>query len=265
MANLRVAAAVAAAVALALTMVALQERSMHSPSALLERTSALHYPYDYWGYGYGAGRSYDYAGDSYPGYYGSGYGGYYPYSYSSGGYPYGYSGYGYPYGYDDDNAYQAYAAQEHYRSWANYVQDQQDQDAAEEAAYYNYADGYNNYPAYYHAEDQNPGLKMKLPAGLKVANKGTNKLVYTGDLEFGGYKHEITGGNDGGYNAPFDINGDGQEIDNWAKVTTQWKHKKGQGSKAMQLRQLKQARLAQLAGAANSASPSDYVWQKGWG
>ena len=47
-----------------------------------------------------------------------------------------------------------------------------------------------------------------------------------GDLEFGGYRHEITGGNDGGYNAPFDINGDGQEIDNWAKVTTQWKHKK---------------------------------------
>jgi len=39
-----------------------------------------------------------------------------------------------------------------------------------------------------------------------------------GDLEFGGYRHEITGGNDGGYNAPFDINGDGQEIDNWAKV-----------------------------------------------
>jgi hypothetical protein len=52
------------------------------------------------------------------------------------------------------------------------------------------------------------------------------QLVYMGDLEFGGYRHEITGGNDGGYNAPFDINGDGQEIDNWAKVTTQWKHKK---------------------------------------
>jgi hypothetical protein len=46
----------------------------------------------------------------------------------------------------------------------------------------------------------------------------TLQLVYMGDLEFGGYRHEITGGNDGGYNAPFDINGDGQEIDNWAKV-----------------------------------------------
>ena len=61
-----------------------------------------------------------------------------------------------------------------------------------------------------------------------------------GDLEFGGYKHEITGGNDGGYNAPFDINGDGQEIDNWAKVTTQWKHKKGKTQlKAKKLQQLR--------------------------
>ena len=70
--------------------------------------------------------------------------------------------------------------------------------------------------------------------------------MYTGDLEFGGYKHEITGGNDGGYNAPFDINGDGQEIDNWAKVTTQWKHKKGKTQlKAKKLQQLHYMSAAQ--------------------
>ena len=55
----------------------------------------------------------------------------------------------------------------------------------------------------------------------------------------GGYRHDITGGNDGGYNAPFDLNGDGQEVDNWAKVTTHWKHKKGKT-------QLQQRKLDQL-------------------
>jgi hypothetical protein len=31
-----------------------------------------------------------------------------------------------------------------------------------------------------------------------VAGAGTNKLEYMGDLEMGGYRHDITGGNDGG-------------------------------------------------------------------
>ena len=57
-----------------------------------------------------------------------------------------------------------------------------------------------------------------------MAGKGTNKLEYMGDLEMGGYRHDITGGNDGGYNTMYDLNGDGQEVDNWAKVHPQTPH-----------------------------------------
>ena len=118
---------------------------------------------------------------------------------------------GYPgYAYDEDNAYQQYASQEQYRQWADYAAQQQYEDSAAQADYYNWAAA-NSY-------------KGKHQDVLKVADKHTNKLVYMGDMEFGGYKHEITGGNDGGYNAPFDINGDGQEIDNWAKVLSLHTH-----------------------------------------
>jgi len=213
-----------------LAAVALQERAGRSPAALLEQggQQALYGAYGpQYGGGYGGGGygGYPYGGDPY----GSGYyGGAYPYNngayggggYGGGGYP------GYPsYAYDEDNAYQQYASQEQYRQWADYAAQQQYEDSAAQANYYNWASA-NSY-------------KGKHADVLKVADKNTNKLVYMGDLEFGGYKHEITGGNDGGYNAPFDINGDGQEIDNWAKVTTQWKHKKGQA-------QLKQKKLQQL-------------------
>lgn len=168
------------------------------------------------------------------GYAGGYYGGGYPYYGGAGGYPYGG---GYPgYAYDEDNAYQQYASQEQYRQWSDYAAQQQYEDAAAQANYYNWAAA-NAY-------------KGKHADVLKVAN-GASKaqsLVYMGDLEFGGYKHEITGGNDGGYNAPFDINGDGQEIDNWAKVTTQWKHKKGgkQLKNTKGATQLKQNKIQQL-------------------
>ena len=121
-----------------------------------------------------------------------------------------------------------YAAQEEYRQWAEYAAQQQYEDAAAQANYYNWAAA-NSYKQ-----------QKKTGSVLKVANsKNTNKLVYLGDLEMGGYRHDITGGNDGGYNAPFDLNGDGQEVDNWAKVTTHWKHKKGKT-------QLQQRKLDQL-------------------
>jgi len=137
---------------------------------------------------------------------------------------------GYPnYAYDQDNAYQQYASQEQYRQWADYAAQQQYADSAAQANYYNWAAA-------------NAYKQEKKGDVLKVAGSKSNaqSLVYMGDLEFGGYRHEITGGNDGGYNAPFDINGDGQEIDNWAKVTTQWKHKKGG-------KQLKQATSLSLS------------------
>jgi hypothetical protein len=95
-----------------------------------------------------------------------------------------------------------------------------------------------------------------------------------------GYRHDITGGNDGGYNAPFDINGDGQYIDNWAKVSTQWKHKKGSqqlkqndkaktGAQKPQLKQVESKKPAQAAKAVEAAQmlgnvPSDFVWQRGY-
>eukprot|EP00918_Siedleckia_nematoides_P091372 GHVU01200736.1.p1 GENE.GHVU01200736.1~~GHVU01200736.1.p1 ORF type:complete len:280 (+),score=78.33 GHVU01200736.1:2-841(+) len=185
--------------------------------------------YPYGGSPYGAG----YYGGSYP--YAGGYGGYGGYGGGYPDYPYG-GAYGYPYyAYDEDNAYQQYASQEQYRQWADYAAQQQYEDAAAQANYYNWAAA-NSY-------------KQPKADVLKVAsNKNTNKLVYMGDLEFGGYRHEITGGNDGGYNAPFDINGDGQEIDNWAKVTTQWKHKKG-GAQLKHKKagmQLKHKKLQQL-------------------
>jgi hypothetical protein len=233
------AALAAAGVCALIAAVAIQERAGRSPAALLavggKQALYGYYPYPsaypYGGYPNGAGYAAGYYGGSYP-YYG-GYGGSYPYYGGYGDYG-GHGAYGYPYyAYDEDNAYQQYASQEQYRQWADYAAQQQYEDSAAQANYYNWAAA-NSY-------------KQPKKDVLKVAsNKNTNKLVYMGDLEFGGYRHEITGGNDGGYNAPFDINGDGQEIDNWAKVTTQWKHKKG----GVQLKQggahLKQKKLQQL-------------------
>jgi len=43
-----------------------------------------------------------------------------------------------------------------------------------------------------------PMLRAAGGGGPKVAGKGTNKLEYMGGLEMGGYRHDITGGNDGG-------------------------------------------------------------------
>jgi len=225
-----------------LAAVAVQERAGRSPASLLQQQLYGAYPYAQSPYagGYGGG-GYPNGGDPYgSGYYGgaypynSGYGGGYAGG-GYGGYPYG-SAAGYPgYAYDEDNAYQQYASQEQYRQWADYAAQQQYEDSAAQANYYNWAAA-NSYKGKHHDV-------------LKVADKNTNKLVYMGDMEFGGYKHEITGGNDGGYNAPFDINGDGQEIDNWAKVTTQWKHKKGH----VQLKQKKLQQLHYVSGAQGKA------------
>ncbi|KAJ1478788.1 hypothetical protein T484DRAFT_1816569, partial [Baffinella frigidus] len=35
---------------------------------------------------------------------------------------------------------------------------------------------------------------------------------------------DISGGNDGGYDAPYDLNGDGQDIDNFARATVDWSY-----------------------------------------
>ena len=35
---------------------------------------------------------------------------------------------------------------------------------------------------------------------------------------------DISNGSDGGFNAPYDLNGDGQYVDNWAKVSTDWSY-----------------------------------------
>jgi hypothetical protein len=95
--------------------------------------------------------------------------------------------------------------------------------------------------------------------GLRVA-PGTLLDYFPGDFELDGYRKDISGGNDGGYgeihmhlltallqgcfdlrvadlaqscwahhtfvvaDAPFDFNGDGQEIDNWARVSTDWSY-----------------------------------------
>jgi hypothetical protein len=107
-------------------------------------------------------------------------------------------------------------------------------------------------------------------------------LLLTGEHTVG-YRHEITGGQDGGYNAPFDINGDGQYIDNWAKVSTQWKHKKGTqqlkqagaatkaGVQKPQLKQADEKKPAQAAKAIEPAQmdklgavPTDFVWKRGY-
>mmetsp|Transcript_2009 Transcript_2009/g.4696 ORF Transcript_2009/g.4696 Transcript_2009/m.4696 type:complete len:290 (-) Transcript_2009:355-1224(-) len=201
-------------------LVAVNERGIRSPAALLQKQQ-LYGPYG--GYGYYGGYNYDPA--YYSGGYGyNGYGGYPPYGYAYG----AYDGY-----YDNYGAYQSAQANAQYQDQVNQAQYQ---DYRNQQEYADYVAQYNAYNSYM-------GQKSLSPKGdtLKVAN--TPQLVYTGDLEFGGYRHDITGGNDGGYNAPFDINGDGQYVDNWAKVTTQWKHKKG----AQQLKQHKQSQLKQLA------------------
>ena len=184
--------------------------------------------------------------------------------------------------------YQQYVAAEQYRQWEQYAQQAEYDDYARTQQYYDMVDqGY------------------KAPADgaqLKVAGKGTNKLEYMGHIKMGGWQHEITGGNDGGYNAPYDINGDGQELDNWGKVATGFKRKQGgqrlahragvkprHGAAALAQRQARLSQLNELmipdvpginnlhweynsegedpavAEAALAASPPDYVLQQKWG
>jgi len=238
--------ALSAVVVLA-ALVAVQERASRSPSALMQQS--LYYPgYPYVNPGYG----YDYYSA----------GSYYPYTPSYQAPGYGYAGAYYD-PYYDDAAYQQYAAHEQYRQWSDYVRQQQDQDYAEQQSYDDYI---ANYPGY---KAQAADSKLKV-----ASDKNTNKLVYLGDLEFGGYRHDITGGNDGGYNAPYDINGDGQELDNWGKAVTAWKQKQAKQQTLRQtgLAQRQQARTTALLNEPdltnpydNSASPADYVWQKGFG
>ena len=201
----------------------------------------------------------------------------YPYGWSGypydgyGPYPTPYDPYGYGYGYDGYadyyDGYQQYASAVQQQQYSDYLQQRQYADWAQQQSYYNWAVANSAY------KSKNP----KSGEVLRVADgKNGQKLVYMGDFEFNGYKKEITGGNDGGFNAPFDINGDGQEIgiyfafvsplcerstalnfqpstsaDNWAKVSTQWKHRRG----ATQLAQ-KRVATQQLA-----AKP-DPVWAK---
>eukprot|EP00284_Hemiselmis_tepida_P013397 CAMPEP_0174927996 /NCGR_PEP_ID=MMETSP1355-20121228/22682_1 /TAXON_ID=464990 /ORGANISM="Hemiselmis tepida, Strain CCMP443" /LENGTH=397 /DNA_ID=CAMNT_0016174137 /DNA_START=14 /DNA_END=1208 /DNA_ORIENTATION=- len=183
-------------------LVAIHERDGRSPSALLGLGQKL-YPYPY-GYGYG-----------YPYGYGGGYGYGYPYD------PYGYGGY-----YDgyngDDAGYADWANSVQQQQYADYVNQAQYQDYLQQQNYVNQVNAYNQYAAQAQGGKSEGGEKLKVAGG-----KGVNKLVYMGDFEMGGYRHDITGGNDGGYNAPYDLNGDGQYVDNWGKVATQWKHKKG--------------------------------------
>eukprot|EP00292_Cryptomonas_paramecium_P009335 CAMPEP_0113677756 /NCGR_PEP_ID=MMETSP0038_2-20120614/9480_1 /TAXON_ID=2898 /ORGANISM="Cryptomonas paramecium" /LENGTH=247 /DNA_ID=CAMNT_0000595141 /DNA_START=9 /DNA_END=752 /DNA_ORIENTATION=+ /assembly_acc=CAM_ASM_000170 len=196
---------------------AINERALRSPSALLQKGGNFQKLY---GYGYG----YPYGG--YPN--GYGYDGYYPY---------GYGGYGYPDYYD--GYYQQYVQQQYYN---DYIDQQRYADYANQNAYYNWV---------------NSQYKGKPEQVLRVANgKNGQQLVYMGDFEFNGYKKEITGGNDGGFNAPFDLNGDGQEVDNWAKVSTQWKHKKGAA-------QLAQANIQQLAQSADPNWVQRFSWYHG--
>jgi len=91
----------------------------------------------YSGYGGGGVRSYNsgYAG----GYAGGGYGGY-PYGSAA-----GYRGYAY----DEDNAYQQYVPSEQYRQCANYAAQQQYEDSAAQANYYNWAAA-NSYKGKHH-------------------------------------------------------------------------------------------------------------------
>eukprot|EP00285_Hemiselmis_virescens_P009598 CAMPEP_0173384304 /NCGR_PEP_ID=MMETSP1356-20130122/6873_1 /TAXON_ID=77927 ORGANISM="Hemiselmis virescens, Strain PCC157" /NCGR_SAMPLE_ID=MMETSP1356 /ASSEMBLY_ACC=CAM_ASM_000847 /LENGTH=336 /DNA_ID=CAMNT_0014339583 /DNA_START=13 /DNA_END=1023 /DNA_ORIENTATION=- len=194
-------AGVALLAAGACCLVAIAERDGRSPSALLGLGQKL-YPYDPYGYGYGY---------NYP--YGGGYG-------YGGGYPYGYAYSGY-YG-DDDAGYADWANQVQQQQYADYVNQAQYSDYIQQQNYINQVNQYNQYAS--QAQASTPGGdKLK----VAVDGKGVNKLVYMGDFEMGGYRHDITGGNDGGYNAPYDLNGDGQYVDNWGKVATQWKHKKG--------------------------------------
>jgi len=181
-------------------LVAISERDGRSPSSLLALGQKLYpYPYGYPGYGYGG--------------YGGGYG--YPYD------PYGYGGYYGDY-YGDDGAYGDWANSVQQQQYADYVNQAQYADYLQQQNYVNQVNAYNQYAAQAQGSKSQGGDKLKVAGG-----KGVNKLVYMGDFEMGGYRHDITGGNDGGYNAPYDLNGDGQYVDNWGKVATQWKHKKG--------------------------------------
>ena len=170
------------ALACVAVLTALKERTSRSPAALLEKNGKLEMLYPY---GYGSGYGYPYGGYSYD-----------PYGY---GYGYGYDGYGYGDYYDGYSQYAAAAQQQQY---SDYLQQRQYADWAQQQSYYNWAVANSAYKS--------------IPEGdkiLRVADGSKNqKLVYMGDFEFNGYKKEITGGNDGGFNAPFDINGDGQEI-----------------------------------------------------
>lgn len=241
--------AIAGIAALALAtvcIVAVSERGVRSPSALLENGQKL-YPYQYY-YPY---NQYPYQPDPY------GYGAYGAYPYGYGAYPYAYGGYypAYPYpagGDPDSEAYRQWAAYAQQQQYADYVNQAQGADYASQQAYINQVNAYNQYAAAAQAS-------KAVPSGLKVAKAPS--LVYMGDFEMGGYTHPTTGGNDGGYNAPYDLNGDGQYVDNWGKVATQWKHKKGsaQLKKAGGKTQQKQSQLKLVAsGKAKKADKQEF-------
>jgi len=66
-----------------------------------------------------------------------------------------------------------------------------------------------------------PELEVEDAAGdahpvMMVEEKGrlVRAVLYT----------DISNGSDGGFNAPYDLNGDGQYVDNWAKVSTDWSY-----------------------------------------
>jgi hypothetical protein len=162
-------------------LTALNERANRSPAALIQKNGQLQmlYPYGWSGYPY------------------DGYG---PYAtpYDPYGYGYGYDGYA---GYYD--GYQQYAAAAQQQQYSDYLQQRQYADYAQQQAYYNWA----TTNSYYKSKGPKSGNVLRVADGSNA-----QKLVYMGDFEFNGYKKEITGGNDGGFNAPFDINGDGQEI-----------------------------------------------------
>jgi hypothetical protein len=73
-----------------------------------------------------------------------------------------------------------------------------------------------------------PELKVEGRVGGKgeeeVAEKPVMMVEEDGRLVRAVLYTDISNGSDGGFNAPYDLNGDGQYVDNWAKVSTDWSY-----------------------------------------
>ena len=74
-----------------------------------------------------------------------------------------------------------------------------------------------------------PQLEVEGEVGLEGGETPVMMVEEDGKMVRAVLYTDISNGSDGGFNAPYDLNGDGQYVDNWAKVSTDWSYTQPRG------------------------------------